>query len=246
MKICLFISFAGSQHGGLQVVSVRLAQYLKKLGHEARIIARFTEASPLDYFRMETPRVFIAEGVEIEIISVRGWRRWLLLPVPQFRRRQKPFPLAVALYEAAFRPVIDRAIEGADLVHYFGHGGELLGYAARAAARRKKIPFVVQPAIHVGQSGHSHGDWPLYRGADMIIAHSEFEAETLRQHGMNASHVRAVRLGFDVSEPGDGARFRKAHGIEGPMVLFVGRRCEDRVTSCSWRLLPLFARACPT
>ena len=136
--------------------------------------------------------------------------------------------MAAALYEFVFRSEINRAIEGADLVHYFGYGIEMLGYAAQSGARRKGIPFVVQPAIHVGQSGHGPGDWPLYLRSDMVIAHSEFEAGTMRQHGVKASHVRAVRLGFDISEPGDGARFRKAHAIKGPIVLFLGRRCDEK------------------
>lgn len=228
MKIRLFICLAGPLHGGLQVLSLRLAQHLKKQGHDVRIIARFTEAYPPDCVRMETPQIFTVEGVDVEIISVRGWRRWLLPPVPLLRRRRKTFPIARALYQAAFGPVVNRALKGADLVHYFGRGVEMLGYAAGASARQKKIPFVVEPAIHVGQSGHGYGDWPLYKGADMVIAHTEFEAEALRRHGLKPSYVHAMRHGFDALEPGDGARFRRAHGIEGPMVLFVGRRNDDK------------------
>jgi len=231
----VFINLAGPLYGGLQMLSVRLAQHLKKQGHDVRIIARFSKASSSDFVAMEEPRVFTVEGVDVEIISVQGWRRWLLLPVPQLRQRQRTFPIAVALYQAAFRPTIDRVSKGADIVHYFGTGVELLGFAVESSARQKKMPFVVQPAIHVSQQGdehgnwgHSHGDWPLYKEADMVIAHTEFEAETLRQNGVQASHVHAVRLGFDALEPGDGVRFRKAHGIEGPMVLFIGRRSEDK------------------
>jgi glycosyltransferase involved in cell wall biosynthesis len=65
-------------------------------------------------------------------------------------------------------------------------------------------------------------------GADMVIAHTEFEADALRQHGVKTSHVHAVRHGFDALEPGDGDKFRRAYGIEGPMILFVGRRHEDK------------------
>jgi len=228
VKICLFIGLVGPKQGGLQVLAHRLAQQLKKQGHDVRIIARTTEAYPIDYLKMEAPRVFTIEGVDVEIISVRGWRRWLLLPVHYLLRRPKTFPIAVALYQAAFRSVVDRASNGTELIHYFGYGVQLLGYAAWAAARQKNIPFIVQPAIHVGQSGHGHGDLPLYKAADMVIAHTDFEAGALHQFGIKATHVRTVPLGFDRPEPGDGARFRKAHGIEGPMVLFVGRRCEDK------------------
>ena len=210
------------------MLSLRLAQQMKKLGYDIRIIARFTEPSLVDYVRMEEPRILNFEGVEVEIISIRGWRRSLLSPVNRLRQRPKTFPLAVALYQSAFRPVLDRALEGADLVHYFGLGIEMLGYAAQASARGKQIPFVVEPAIHVGRSGHGHGDWPLYKKADLVIAHTEFEAETLRSNGIKPSHVHTLRHGFDALEPGDGTGFRRKYGIKGPIILFVGRRCEDK------------------
>jgi glycosyltransferase involved in cell wall biosynthesis len=132
------------------------------------------------------------------------------------------------LYEAAFRSVMSRILKGTDLAHFLGHGVEMLGYSVEAGARRKEIPFVVQPAIHVGQAGHGHADWPLYKKADMVVAHTQFEADTLRQGGIEDSHVHLMRLGFDDPGPGDGARFRQAHGIEGPIILFVGRRCADK------------------
>jgi glycosyltransferase involved in cell wall biosynthesis len=227
VKICLFITVAGPMHGGLQVLSVRLAQHLKKQGNDVRIIGRFKDAQ-VDYARVAPPEVFTVEGVEVEIVSIRGWRRLLLTLAASLRHRPRTFPMAVALYQAAFRPAIDRASEGADIVHFFGVGVEMTSYAVLASARHRKIPFVVQPAMHVGRSGHGHGDWPLYHAADMIIAHTEFEAETLRQGGVKPSHVRTVLLGFDPVEPGNGPRFRKAHGIEGPMILFIGRRFEDK------------------
>ena len=224
----MFISLAGARHGGLQVLSLRLAQQFKMQGHDVRIVARFAEASPLDYVQMEAPRVIDMDGVEVEIISVAGWRRWLLFPISWLRRRPRTFPFSVALYQAVFRTEVDRVTHGADVIHYFGHGVEILGYAAGAGARRKHIPFVTEPAVHVGQAGHGHADLPLYRRSDMVIAHTEFEAETLRQQGVEADHLQVLRHGFDALEPGDGDRFRRKHEIAGPMVLFVGRRCHDK------------------
>jgi glycosyltransferase involved in cell wall biosynthesis len=240
VKICLLISLTGPSQGGLQLLILRLAQYLKKQGHDVRIIGRFTKGRPLrDYpVRMEPPRVFAVEGVDMEIISVQGWRRWLLQPVYRLIWRRTTFPIARGLYQAAFRPVIDRALEGAEFIHYLGAGVELLGYAALAHARQKKIPFVVEPAMHVGQWGDFPRDWPLYREADLVIAHTKFEAGVLCRQGVNASHVHAVRHGFDALEPGDGAKFRSRLGIEGPMILFVGRRSEAKGY---FRLLTAFA-----
>jgi glycosyltransferase involved in cell wall biosynthesis len=176
------------------------------------------------------------EGIEFEIISTSGWRRWLLRLIPNLHKRPRAFQVAAKLYATAFAPDMERVTKGAELIHYIGTGVEMLGYAAQEIASYKRIPFVVEPAMHVGQGvhgqsedghwGNGHGDWPLYLAANVVIAHTGFEADELRRNGVKASHVYAVRHGFDALEPGDGERFRKVHGITGRMILFVGRRCD--------------------
>ena len=118
--------------------------------------------------------------------------------------------------------------KGADVIHFLGNGPELLGFAAAEAAARLRIPFVISPALHAGQWGDSWIDLALYRKASLLLAHTKFEKAVLERMGIPANRCRVIRHGSDSSRKGDGTIFRVKHTINGPIILFLGRKTQAK------------------
>ena len=72
--------------------------------------------------------------------------RLLLKPVFKLMWRKGTFPVAKWLYLVALRKKIDKACRGADVVHYFGVGCEMLGFAAAASAKRQGATVNIRAA----------------------------------------------------------------------------------------------------
>lgn len=65
----------------------------------------------------------------------------------------------------------------------------------------------------------------LLRTVCAVLANSAPEQQLIRQlAGLSPERVPVVGAGIDLAQRGDGARFRQEHGLDGPLVLFVGRR----------------------
>ena len=67
----------------------------------------------------------------------------------------------------------------------------------------------------------------LYRAADLLLVHTEYEARYFKQHGLSN---RAIVVGNGIEDRNDGlgSRFRDQHGVTGRMILFVGRKDADK------------------
>lgn len=148
--------------------------------------------------------------------------------------RARHHPRAAATVTAAYSRLVRASLErqipdGAALMHWVGTGLELMGFALRAAASRRGIPFTVCPALHPHEWGDGGIDGRLYRVADLVIAHSEHERGRLADLGVPRERTVCSPLGPTVVAGGDGARFRKAHGLGGrPVVVFLGRRSSSK------------------
>jgi glycosyltransferase involved in cell wall biosynthesis len=236
MRISFVITNGPSLTGGLERVCLRLAQHLGEGPAGNRIACRFSRSRQnlAGYFLHHEPRGTVLLGeVPVTTLSPAWARRQLLRPVLRLSCRPSTHGLARQLYEKALLPELIEASRGADLIHYLGSAGEMLGFAACRAAKELGLPFVVEPAVHPGQWGDSWGDRILYERADRVLAHSEHEAEVLVEMGVARDRVFAVTHGVDLGSGGDGNRFRSGHGIAGPMLLFLGRKTEAKgVTRC--------------
>jgi glycosyltransferase involved in cell wall biosynthesis len=134
---------------------------------------------------------------------------------------------AVFFYRLIYGSQCVRAFGGVDLIHHIGQGSEMIGFAALQAARCLGVPFLVQPTIHPGQWGDSEIDFSLYRAANHLLVHTEYEQDYFKNHGI-AHGVTVVGNGIEDRSDGDGNRFRERFGIRGPMILFVGRKSADK------------------
>lgn len=231
MRISFVITNAPPLLGGLEKVCLRLAQNLQKMGHEVRILGRFTQGRHQMedfFFASEKGPDLKCGGVTVRVLKLGAKARLLLKPVFKLIWRKSTFPLARWLYVAAMRGQIVEACRGVDVLHYFGNGPEMLGFAAEAAARKIGAKFVIEPALHEGQWGDKWFDALLYKRADLLLAHTRHEASVLERMGISPSKIRTIVHGVDFCDSGDGERFLRKHGIAGPVVLFLGRKTKEK------------------
>ena len=185
------------------------------------------------------------EGVNVRVLTLDAKARLLLKPVFKLIWRKSTFPLARWLYVAAMRGRIAASSRGADVVHFFGNGPEMLGFAAEAAARQVGAKFVVEPALHEGQWGDKWFDALLYKQADLLLPHTRYEAGVLERMGIPATKIRTIVHGVDFCDSGEGARFREKHGISVPMVLFLGRKTLEKGVGRLLEAWPMVAEKFP-
>lgn len=115
--------------------------------------------------------------------------------------------------------------------------------AAQHFARRRGKPFIIYPLTHLG-AGPAPGSDPVSRFYTMrhqvdlvvksrfLIAINDDEAEFYRASGLAADHTLVAGPGVELSElaGGDGARLRRQHGLEGPIVGVLSAMAYDKGT----------------
>jgi glycosyltransferase involved in cell wall biosynthesis len=80
--------------------------------------------------------------------------------------------------------------------------------------------------MHIGSWGDGELDLRLYRDADMVIALTHVEEAFLLENGIPGEKITVLGHGVNVRGTGCRERFRGAHGITGPTVLFLGRKAD--------------------
>lgn len=114
--------------------------------------------------------------------------------------------------------------EIADIIHNVRIGREGLSYASYKAARRYDIPFVLTPVHHPRWVGRKYRAYnKLYTLADAVMALTNAEKEILVQLGVAEERVHIIGHGPVLEPDAHPERFLQEHGIEGPMVLFLGQ-----------------------
>ncbi len=134
--------------------------------------------------------------------------------------------LAIDLFTRAYGPAFEAALPvGVQHIHYVGAGWELLGFCALKAARKRKIPISVWPAVHPGVWGDNRVDFRFYQQVDALFAQSDYERNHLIANGISPEKVHLSGLAPCTSAVGDGDRFRREHRLGmRPLVLFVARK----------------------
>ncbi|MFQ3661036.1 MAG: glycosyltransferase family 4 protein [Chloroflexaceae bacterium] len=107
-------------------------------------------------------------------------------------------------------------------------------------ARQRGIPHLCTPFVHLGEPNNRQivryysmpHQLDLLRTSDGVATMTGLERDFLVRRGVAAERVRVVGAGVDPAEVagGDGARFRAAHAIRGPMVLSLGAAAFDKGT----------------
>jgi glycogen synthase len=132
----------------------------------------------------------------------------------------------------------DRAAERFDLIHAANITLDFAILPAFELARRRGIPFICTPLLHLGEPGDRsilrYYSMPhqieLLRRSDRVIALTGLEFDYLAARGVPRERLRRVGVGVDPAAlaGGDGARFRAEQRVAGPLVLYVGALARDK------------------
>lgn len=232
MKVRLVIREFWPLKGGLTLHALRLAQEMIKRNHDFQVITPFTERRPGGnnrFWATEKERVFTNEGVPTQVYGLNLLQRLWLLPLKKLKWRPRTQAMARSIMNSVLVPKFRRYFSGVDLIHYDGSGVEFIGFAAYEAARLYKIPFIIQPSIHIGQWGHLPIDHQFFKLGDGLLAHSKIERDYLvNQVGISTRKVHLVYNGIDDILPADPQSFRSRYRLKGPIILFLGRKSHDK------------------
>lgn len=124
--------------------------------------------------------------------------------------------------------------EPADLLFAWNLGLEGLTAAVADEAQRRRMPWLAVPLLHLGRPRFytMRHQLALLRGASMVFTQTERERRFLLERGLKGDRVHTVSPGIDLDEANraGGVRFRRKHGIDGPVVLTLGALARDKGT----------------
>lgn len=243
--------------GGSELYFQELSERLARAGHQVEVWT--TDAWDLDYFwSRKARRVKVARekhnGVTIRRFPVRqlplpavyyrGWRRVMAdlsdLPVDTTRLLYAMSPLTPwipGMYRA-----FKRLPAGAfDLVHTANITFEPMILAATRYAERTGIPNVVTPFTHLGEPGDRivsrfytmRHQLDLEKRATCLILQTRLERDFLADLGVPTRKMERVGVGVNPYEVvgGNGERFRRKYGVEGPIIYYIGAAAYDKGTT---------------
>jgi glycosyltransferase involved in cell wall biosynthesis len=169
-----------------------------------------------------TTRDYEIDGIRVRRIGLGLRERAFLAP---FVAAYYPLmDLALPTIATRLARHLDEVSDGIDLVHNIRIGREGLTEASLRLARRRDVPFVLTPVHHVRWHGWRYRAYDrLYREADALLALTHAEKEILVGIGAREERVFVIGMAPILAPDADGGRFLRAHGIDGPMVLFVAQ-----------------------
>lgn len=242
--------YAGGSERHFQEISERLV----RAGHEVTVFT--TDAFELERFWNPT-KARIGEhrehhnGVEIIRFPVRhlvgrhlafGGVRRLMLTLANTPASTAPLQNWLARF-VPWVPALGRALGQADdfdLVNGMNICFESLLLPAQALARRRGIPFIITPLIHLGEGAASlvrrYYTMPhqlrLIADADAVLAQTTIERDFLTARGVRPERIHLAGVGVNPDEVlgGDSERGRATLGLRGPGVLYVGTSAYDKGT----------------
>ena len=159
----------------------------------------------------------------------------------------QPSPLVPELMRASHA--------GFDVVHTASLPYNSILFAGYQLAQRAGARLITTPHVHFGEPGSNRvasiymrpaQRW-LLRQSDVIVVRTPSEAAYLRAEGFPSSQLRVIACGInpeDVAD-GDGARFRRTHGLSAdePIVFFIGMSAYDKGTQhLVWAMRLLWRR----
>lgn len=244
--------------GGSELYFQEIGERLAREGNSVSVYT--TDAWDLEHFwaggkRTINVREEIHNGVHIRRFPV-GRLPAAPITFPAIRHAMSafaavPFNVTALLYALSrwtpHVPALEHALaeldasgSRVDLVHAANISLDSIVYAANRFARRRGIPFLVTPFMHLGEPDDPRlldqytmpHQIEMLRTADRVIVQTQLEAEALARKGVPRDKMRCIGVGVNPGEVlgGNGARFRAKYGIDGPIVFSVGAAAFDKGT----------------
>ena len=127
-----------------------------------------------------------------------------------------------------------------DAVHGMNIAIESILWPALVHARVARVPFLLTPLLHLGESSKSavrryytmRHQTDLARRADIVLTQTPTEARFYASQGVQSDQMVQAGAGINPDEAigGDPERFRRTHGIDGPIVFSLGAMAYDKGT----------------
>jgi glycosyltransferase involved in cell wall biosynthesis len=216
--------------GGLQAHAESLCRYLKKNGHEVEVITRSATYVPegSDYLlKNESFDHTSVNGIEVKILKLPTIFKPLLRIALKLHHRKYLSWIAVSIFKLAVSRSSKKAFGGYDLIHHIGHATALEGFAAVIGSKYHKIPLLIQPTCHPFHFGDSQEDFWIYKNANRLLVHTEYERQFFCGKGIECP-IDVVGNGIEDKSDGDGQKFKQKYGINGDIILYLGRKSEDK------------------
>lgn len=241
--------------GGAEQVFEQIGKRLARDGESVTVYT--TDAWDLERFWRADKRAVELENETWERVYIQRFPIEYLpfssLAFPGIKRGMSilaslPFDTLALLFRLArfvpYVPALDDALattsEHFDLVHTANISLDSSVVAAYRFSQRKKIPFVITPFLHLGESDDPSvarfytlpHQIEMLRRADAVIVMTEREGNALRERGVAREKIHRIGAGVEPNDilGGDGARFRQAHNLRAPIVTYIGTAAYDKGT----------------
>lgn len=242
--------------GGSELYFQELSERLARAGHKVEVWT--TDAWDLDYFwskrarRMPVAREthngvairrFPVKHLPLPPIYYRAWRR-AMAELSGLGGRSVPVSMLYTMSRLTpWVPGLGRALDalppGAfDIVHSTNIPFESMIMQAARYAERVGIPHIITPFTHLGEPGDKsisrYYTMPhqidLERRAAKVIVQTRLERDFLADLGVPGKKMARVGVGVNPYEVvgGQGERFRRKYGVEGPIVYYIGAAAYDK------------------
>lgn len=230
MRILWLITRYWPALGGAETHSQQIIHQLAAQGHAVTVVSHWDE-NRTDWLRGTTLTAPSAvrryeDGDAASVVRLgygTGRRLRTALPAATYYLRMQGASSALArLIEADIERLCGTKW---DIVHGVRVGREPLYVAGYHFARRLGIPFVFTPLHHPRWVGWRYRVYlDLYRKADALTALTEHERALYGSLGVPVDRVHVTGNGSLLPASADGSRFRAAHNIRGPLILFLGQK----------------------
>jgi glycosyltransferase involved in cell wall biosynthesis len=255
LRVLLVSRRSAPAHGGVESYLRYVSRGLA-LKHDVTLLTQRIDDGPSDRLTdsLRPPpsfEPFDDEGVTVLPLRFTRAQRLRMTPdvgqvVPVVRRYaygRLRIPMAMSYVRVA-APVIAERARNADVIHAWADG--FVALAAVRAAASVGLPVLITPFPHRDQWGTDLVSVRAYRGADRTVGLLEDNCALLRESGAPTDRVVECPVCSPGVERGGGDAWRRAHGIAGPLVAFLGVRRSYKGFDLLLAALPELARSLPS
>jgi glycosyltransferase involved in cell wall biosynthesis len=217
--------------GGIENIMLQTARFLRRFGRVIIITISADNRHGLSWWQMYPAAPSVrpyqdCDGNQVYPLAPSLLQRILLLPIALFTFKKlanyKNGKLRVWMYWFFYWAYFSRLkafCRDAAFVQSFE--GNFWGRLGHDAAHALRIPFVIAPFMHQGSWGDDCLNVRLYCQADALLTLSEYEKAWYR--GINIPEHKLVTMSnYPLERPT--MMLRSQYGIQGPIVLFMGRK----------------------